>query len=295
MNTDFLSAQFLQSACSKRKKQVNVTKFKITSGGVVGFCVMSDSPWRIGYMYGGEQRWTSLYPARTDSPVYTYVIPDANSTVIIEGDITALALGDGAQGVDMYHDIESLDLSQNKAMEHVACNNCTLLNSIDPTGCTKLKYFNCGGCTSLIVLDFTKNIALEELYCGGCTGLAELELGTNVALQTINCANCSGLQALDLTANTDLLNINCYGCTGLTTLNLATNIALQSLYCGGSPNLVSISYPATESDPSTAIAAAITAATSTTGTVYTDSNGTYYSTIADAATTKGWNIQPINQ
>ena len=71
------------------------------------------------------------------------------------------------------------------------------------------------------------------------------------------------------------------------------NTALTSLNCSNCPALVSISYPATNEDVATAIADAITNATAADGTVYTDSQGAYYSTIETAATAKGWTIEQI--
>ena len=41
------------------------------------------------------------------------------------------------------------------------------------------------------------------------------------------------------------------------------------------------------------IATAITDTTAADGTVYTDSAADYYSTIADAATAKGWTIEQL--
>lgn len=54
-----------------------------------------------------------------------------------------------------------------------------------------------------------------------------------------------------------------------------------------------ITYPANNNAVSTAIANAITNASANNGTVYTDPNGTYYDTIAQAATAKGWTIQQL--
>lgn len=52
-------------------------------------------------------------------------------------------------------------------------------------------------------------------------------------------------------------------------------------------------YPANNNAVSTAIANAITNASANNGTVYTDPNGTYYDTIAQAATAKGWTIEQL--
>ena len=93
--------------------------------------------------------------------------------------------------------------------------------------------------------------------------------------------------------NTALTELHCDSCRALTTLDVSKNTALTELYCSSCDKLVSISYPATNEDVSTAIAGAITDATAADGTVYTDSEGAYYSTIADAATAKGWTIEQL--
>ena len=97
---------------------------------------------------------------------------------------------------------------------------------------------------------------------------------------------------LDTRENKILMSIACIQCK-LTALDVSANTALTLLSCDSNQTLISISYPATNENVSTAIASAITAATSTTGTVYTDSAGAYYSTIETAATTKGWTIEQI--
>ena len=79
----------------------------------------------------------------------------------------------------------------------------------------------------------------------------------------------------------------------LTSLDLSKNTALANLACSGCSSLIKIKYGATNSDVSTAIAGAITAADANDGTVYTDSQGDYYQTIADAATAKGWTIEQL--
>ena len=90
-----------------------------------------------------------------------------------------------------------------------------------------------------------------------------------------------------------LTGLQCSYCTGLSSLDLAANTALTTLSCAGCTGLSSISYPATNSTVSTQIASAITNATAADGTVYTDSEGAYYSMIADAATAKGWTIEQL--
>ena len=105
----------------------------------------------------------------------------------------------------------------------------------------------------------------------GCFDIDTLDVSNNKNLKKLSIALNENIEELDLAANTQLQTLDCNSCTGLT----------------------SISYPATNSNVSTAIASAITVATATDGTVYTDSAGAYYSTIETAATTKGWTIEQI--
>ena len=116
---------------------------------------------------------------------------------------------------------------------------------------------------------------------------------TNTALTSLSCSSCYALQELNLSTNTALTSLSCSYCSSLQELNLSTNTALTSLDCSYCYALQELKYPATNSDISTAIANAITNATAADGTVYTDSDGAYYSTIADAATAKGWTIEQL--
>ena len=77
----------------------------------------------------------------------------------------------------------------------------------------------------------------------------------------------------------------------LTTLCLPTT--LTSFSNAGLTGVTKIMYPANNSSVSTAIKNAITNATAADGEVYLDADGTYYSTIADAATAKGWTIKQL--
>ena len=187
----------------------------------------------------------------------------------------------------------SLDLAANTALQTLECNNCTGLTSLDLSANTELTYLGCGYCTGLTSLDLSANTELTHLSCSGCTGLTSLDLAANTALQTLYCYDCTGLTSLDLAANTALQTLYCNNCTGLTSLDLAANTALQTLECNNCTGLTSIKYGASNSDVSTSIAGAITDATAADGTVYTDSQGAYYSTIADAATNKGWTIEQL--
>ena len=127
----------------------------------------------------------------------------------------------------------------------------------------------------------------------GCFDISTVEVSECGKLKSLAVPYCENITELNLAANTALQTLNCYGCTSITELNLAANTALQTLDCYGCTSVSNISYPATNGNVSTAIAGAIKNATSSDGTVYTDSAAAHYSTIADAATAKGWTISQL--
>ena len=104
---------------------------------------------------------------------------------------------------------------------------------------------------------------------------------------------CFDISTVDVRECRKLKSLAVPYCENITELNLAANTALQYLDCNGCTSVSNISYPATNSNVSTAIAGAITNATASDGTVYTDSVAAHYSTIADAATAKGWTISQL--
>ena len=111
-------------------------------------------------------------------------------------------------------------------------------------------------------------------------------------IQSFNCSNYY-VEKIIAYNNTALTSLYCYNCPGLTALDLSTNTALTSLNCYNCPAIDSIKYGAENEDVATSIADLITANAALKGTVYTDSNGEFYSTIADEATSAGWTIAQL--
>ena len=155
-------------------------------------------------------------------------------------------------------------------------------------------------CTGEIKVTTIKNgTPLVETYTdlGGDTLSIQADANTQIVISGAGITACEIGENTDYTKisvkNTALTQLNCGNCYALTALDVSKNTALTQLNCGSCAKLVSISYPATNSDVATAVAGAIADANSTTGTVYTDSAADYYSTIADAATAKGWTIAQI--
>ena len=218
---------------------------------------------------------------------------DADTQVSIIGDITKICFYDWDEEPGVLINIFSLNVTKCKTLTDLDISWCKNLTSIDLSENTALTSFYCSDCSALTTLDVSKNTALTTLICGSCTSWTALDLSKNTALTTLGCGNCSGLTALDLSKNTALTGLSCGSCTSLTALDLSKNTALTSLSCGSCKGLTTISYPATNSSVSTKIANAITSANAADGTVYTDSAAAYYSTIADAATAKGWTIAQL--
>ena len=188
---------------------------------------------------------------------------DANTWVIITGEITSFNCA-------------------NYYVEKIIAYNNTALTSLD-----------CSNCPGLTALDLSTNTALTDLNCSDCPGLTALDLSTNTALTSLDCSDCPGLTALDLSTNTALTSLSCYNCPGLTALDLSTNTALTSLSCYNCPAIDSIKYGAENENVAISIASLITTNEALDGTVYTNSEGGFYSTIADAATAAGWTIAQL--
>ena len=154
---------------------------------------------------------------------------------------------------------------------------------------TALTTLNCYGCSDLQSLDLSGSTALTDLNCGDCYALESLNLSGCTALTTLHC-NGSNLQSLDLSGSTALTYLDCGDCYTLESLNLSGCTALTTLDCNSCSVITSITYDAINGEVSAAIADAIMNAYAGDGTVYSDSEGAYYSTIESAAITKGWTI-----
>lgn len=115
----------------------------------------------------------------------------------------------------------------------------------------------------------------------------------NTALTYLNCYDRPNLTVLDVRNNTALDCVDCGECLGLKVLYIINNTAQNSLDCGNNPVLDSIKYGAENENVANSVADLITANAALKGTVYTDSNGEFYSIIADAATAAGWTIKQL--
>ena len=150
---------------------------------------------------------------------------------------------------------------------------------------------NCDSDKKLVALSVENNEELKVLSCFKGR-LTSLDLTNNANLIELNC-KYNLLTSLDLSNNTKLTALNCFD-NQITILNLSVCTELSQMF--NLPITIDIIYyPATNSSVSARIANHISSAnTSADGTVYTDSAGAYYQTIADAATAKGWTIEQLS-
>lgn len=190
------------------------------------------------------------------------------------GDISVESIKNGAQVVETYSDLTDTQVSIQ------ADADSTVVIKGDVTKYNAGQYQGWGYADGVMAkqLVFNNKVITSISGISGISSYGDTSVVTSIdvsgctALTQLHCETCSGLTALDLSSNTALTQLSCHGCSGLT----------------------SISYPATNSSVSTAVAGAITSADAADGTVYTDSAADYYSTIADAANNKGWTIAALS-
>ena len=223
---------------------------------------------------------------------------DSGTIVSIRGYVTELLFSvyNDDPDIDDWEgcfDIATINTSDNAILKKLSIALCESIEELDLAANTQLQYLYCNSCTGLTSLDLAANTQLQYLDCNSCTGLTSLDLAANTQLQYLDCGNLPELTSLDLAANTQLQTLYCGNLPELTSLDLAANTQLQYLDCNSCTGLTSISYSATNSNVSTSVANAITNASSSDGTVYTDSSGDYYNTIETAATAKGWTVEQI--
>lgn len=248
-----LSPAFLQAACAKAQSKVNV----IMLNGVMQDPIINSltcvGEITIESVKNGEPV-TETYSDLTTAQVS--IQADADSDVVIKGDVTVVEIGEQAEGYIKDLVCAKQYVLRTNALTHIgyisgtaADGDTSSVEDIDASGCENLEYIACPGCTEMTVLNLTGCSHLEDLICGNCSSLTELDLSA-----------CPGIQG-----------VACVGCTAL----------------------VSILYNASTDDVTTYLADAITAATADNGVLHTDSEGAYYQTLADAATAKGWTIEQL--
>ncbi|MCT4581815.1 MAG: T9SS type A sorting domain-containing protein [Flavobacteriales bacterium] len=122
--------------------------------------------------------------------------------------------------------LNSLDISQNTALETLNCFN-TNLNSLNITQNIALIDVYCHD-NSLSNLDLTQNTDIEVLWCGGNT-ITSLDVSQNIALTTLRCQD-NLLSALDVSQNSNLDILWCSD-NNITVMDISQNPVLTWLFC----------------------------------------------------------------
>lgn len=262
-----LSPVFLQEAgqSGNGKNKIKL----LTSSSDVSATISCNGNIKIQSVENGEKKEES-YSNLED--VYTTISCDKNTEIVIIGDVTKFAIND-EDSSDGY--LQTIDVSKCNSLLNLSITNCSYIENVD----------------------LSKNANLQELVLSGCVGLLDLSL---VGLENLSYlefdsgsdGNNAHITELDLSSCVSLKNATL---TGLEVINkIKLNNSLEELYLTTPDStLTKIYYAATNNVVSSTIADVIADATAADGTVYTDSEGAYYSTIADAATAKGWTIEQL--
>ena len=176
---------------------------------------------------------------------------------------------------------------------------------------TTLTLRRCG----IKTLDLSAQNAITSLTIQSCPNIKTLDLEQNTVLTTIalsadpaleNLILNSGLSTLTSVTITECVSLLAFNAPSapLNMLSIKNSPVLEELNISsqnstGTPQLTglrSVRLLKCKAQPSavaTACAGVITNSDVTDGTVYLNDQDTYYSTVADAATAKGWTIEPL--
>ena len=102
--------------------------------------------------------------------------------------------------------ISAIDISNNKKLQSVICNNCSL-STLNIDNNPRLAYLNCSN-NKITAINTSKN---QKLWLLGCNNnkLENLDIKNNENIKILNCSK-NKLKNLDISGNPKLLNINCY-------------------------------------------------------------------------------------
>lgn len=135
-----------------------------------------------------------------------------------------------------FHDISSLDLSQNRNLETLDVEGCDF-EALDMSSNPRLKKLWCaqnspgisvGPVVGLTSIDVTKNSALEILSCWD-NHLSSLDVSGNPNLETLSCYE-NQLTSLDVSKNPKLGYLSCDN-NEISTLDISGNAELRTLQC----------------------------------------------------------------
>ena len=133
--------------------------------------------------------------------------------------------------------IRSLDVSNNKSLIKLLCNN-NALSALNVDQNTLLEWLSCDY-NNLSSLDVSNNMSLKKLFCGD-NYLQALDVSKNTALDLLSCS-ANKLTTLDLSENRALTTLFCgYNC--LASLDLTQNNNLITCNLGNQTLAGSICY-----------------------------------------------------
>lgn len=210
---------------------------------------------------------------------YNIADPEINS-VTGSGDVTVRSIKDGRVIKEVYTNPSSTTIS----VEADAYTEIIITGSV-----TEINEDS----TNTLISVYAQNSTLTSLILEGSTSPQEVTLINNTTLASVSAVDCSSVLKAKISSNTAAPTLDFGNCQKLRELDLGECESVTSLIVMNNQKISEIKFRATAQTPSTNIANAITAATSTTGTVYLNSADPYYSTVADAATAKGWTILPL--
>ncbi len=164
----------------------------------------------------------------SEAQAYTGAIYAANLSMNTPiADLTGIEAFININFLDVrYNQLTSLNLSNNTALWHLACND-NLLTSIDVSNSTVLEYLYCAN-NQLTGLNINNNTSLRDLGCAN-NQITSLNVSNNTALENLYCNN-NQLTSLSLSNNTALILLDC-SYNQIPNLNISTNTSLLKLTC----------------------------------------------------------------
>ena len=220
---------------------------------------------------------------------------------------SAIMAQTSGRGGNRSHIITFVSSSDDPFIKSLSCNGTITIESVKDGNPISVTYSKLNNAEVEIQADADTTIVIKGAVAkcyftawdeeaedyNGFTDLSALDISKCACLQEVSVYYNAALDSIDVSHNKHLKVLICGGIENLTSLDLAANTQLQYLDCNYCTGLTSLEYSAVAQQPSQSIANAISDATAADGTVYTDSEGAYYSIIADAATAKGWTIEQI--
>lgn len=250
----------------------NYIMAKVVGGGVTYYSVFADAPVYMAGKIGG--RW---------------IVEEAQGFVTTDTDVFDIGsefylFGDGANAT-----VQFIRDGLNKPLRdfRIVGNFCYKFTSGIQYGLpTGNVYANSNSINEIVV---NSSSTCKRLEVENCSALSEVKLGTysydyEDELELVKIVDCENLINAQIGAG----SITFDKLKEIVFLRSAGNISFRT-----AKNVHKISFNAINSYSAQNIADLITAANSNNGTVYLNSADPYYSTVATAATNKGWTIEQL--